>query len=214
MFKGIIASAVLLGLLCSGSAASASEGWFNIRPGYDARQKHSTLRIEGGSKSGNGINAYGFSDMDATEQDPYDVENLYSEFRLAYPLRHLPEKAKNVGVAVEYNGGTETKDILRFGLTYTPQTGENNFTLFKFLPFETSGEKGPQISLLTSQKLTDRLTVVLLGDYNFNSRTFYLEPEIDVKLTDNATGFVQGRGSVSRMDEIETPAVAGIKCNF
>ncbi len=209
---GIALASVLTGC----ATFSPRNNWLNIQPAYNFEAQHRTVRLEGGTNLTKDLSVYSYSDIDATKEKPTDFESFYNETRLNYLLRPIDERLKEFGLAVEYNGGTGTKDVLRFGLTHTTKVGDGNFTLLKFYPIETSGDLGMQVGLYTSQKLTDRLKANLLVDFNLKLRTIYAEPEIDIDITDILKLFCQARISMEtdKPKNAEISPVIGLKCDF
>ena len=122
------------------------------------------------------------------------------------------------GVAAEFNGGNESEELLRLGISLTPKIHDSNYTYLKFFPYETSHENDTQVGLFTSQKIGKRCNANFLLDYNIDSKTMYLEPELNTKLTDKVDLFVQGR-SFGKVKEIsdnlkKMQTVIGLKYNF
>lgn len=205
--KIAVACLVLAGAL-SATSCARTQGWSNVQPAYNARQNALTVRVEGGTDITDKLNCYAFLDADTAEKNSADLENFYGEARVAYALNDV------FRVAVEYDCGNNCKDLARVGLTITPKTGKRNFTMLKFWPVETSGQKGPQVCIYSSQKLTDKLSASMTAEYNIDSRTLYLEPELRFKPNDQFFAFLQGRGFGSIDDKIEFAPVIGVGYNF
>lgn len=204
-FRKIAAASMLAVSTLLPVRALAEDGFMNIYPAYNTKAQYATIRLEGGVKPMDKINVYGFADIDATKQKPADMENVYAEVRVAYSV------AKALGLAAEYNGGNSMKDIVRLGAVFMPKIAEGNFTLIKLFPIETSGERGPQVSVYASQEITKRITASIVADYNTKSRTIYLEPELLVKIVKSTSMFVQGRGFGPIDGKIDFAPVVGVK---
>ena len=200
----IVAGVMLVGALSSPVSADLA----NIQPAYNKAEGHATVRVEGGSSITDRISIYGFADLDATDERPADFENFYSEARAIYAL------GKGVSLGAEYNGGNGMKDLVRFGLFYVPDLGDGNFTIIKVLPFETSGDKGLQVSAYSSQQVTGKVGAAITADYNADSKTMYLEPEINIRTGDNSALFLQGRSFAPADRTPDMSAVFGLRYSF
>ena len=117
-------------------------------------------------------------------------------------------------MTAEYNGANRMEDLMRLGITLTPNLGKGNFTMIRIYPYETSGEKGPQFCAFMSQQLSSWLAASVLGEFNVDDSTLYTEQELDLKLNDNFTVFLQGRGFGSIDDKIEIKPFIGVKYTF
>lgn len=206
--KKITAGLAFIFALYSSSPALAEDGWANIQPAFNTRANHAILRMEGGSNITDKLSCYGWFDADAASEKPCDFENFYGEGRLTYKINNI------LGIAAEYNGGNNCKDTVRFGITITPKTNKKNFTMFKYFPYETTGKKGQQLCLFSSQKLTPKLGASLIIDYNLDKKTWYVEPELNYKLNNNSTMFTQGRSFGSIDDKMEFSPIFGIRYKF
>ncbi len=203
--KKIVTGAVLSATLLASSCMP--ESWSNVQPAYKPRQNTPTVRVEGGTKSGR-VNFYSFIDMDPVQDNSADMESFYGEARVAYALNDV------WALAVEYDAGNNCDDLARAGVVITPKTWKGNFTMLKLYPWETSGQKGPQVCVYTSQKLTDKVSASVTAEYNTDSRTLYLEPELRYKQNDRFFVFLQGRHFGSIDDRINFAPVIGAGYNF
>ena len=186
---GILAKLAFLALPFLPGKAQASDNWFTFQPGYNIKKEHSTARIEGGSKLKDKISTYGFIDLNASKEEPTNMQSVYAEGRInIQPTKQVP-----LALTAEYNGATFLEDTIRLGITYTPNLGKNNFTYLKYLPLETSGEHGQQATFFTSQQLTPRLRANLTADYNIDQKVLMLEPKVKLKLTDRVSAFVRNQ---------------------
>ena len=177
----------------------------NIQPAYNLSQNSATIRLEGSSKLTDKVKCYGFTDVDAVE-DSADLENFYAEARLSYSINDI------LALAAEYNGGNNLEDTVRLGFVVTPKTFKGNFTMFKFYPYETNGSKGPQVCFFTSQELTDKIIACLTVDYNIDLETISIEPELDYKVNERLTAFLQGRRFGPIDNNIDFALLIGVKC--
>ncbi len=203
--KKVVAGGVLTAALLASSCAP--ESWSNVQPAYKPRQNTPTVRVEGGTKSGR-VSFYSFIDMDPVQDNSADMESFYGEARVAYALNDV------WALAVEYDAGNNCDDLARAGVVITPKTWKGNFTMLKYYPVETTGNKGQQLCAYTSQAITDKVDAILTAEYNFRSRTLYLEPEISFKPNERCAVFVQGRHFSSIDDRIDLALVVGCKYNF
>jgi hypothetical protein len=198
-----------IALVCALAAISCKpESWSNIQPAYKPRQNTPTVRVEGGSKLADRVSFYSFMDMDPVQDNSADMESFYGEARVAYALNDV------WALAVEYDTGNNCDDLARAGVVITPKTWKGNFTMFKIYPWETSRGKGPQVCLYSSQQLTDKISAIITAEYNTDSRTLYLEPELRYTPDKRYFIFLQGRHFGSIDDRIDLAPVAGVGCNF
>lgn len=200
--KAAAAAAVALATLVPAKAIAG--GFMNVQPAFNTEAGHATIRLEGGTTL-KGMDVYGFADLDATKQRPADIEGVYAEFRVSYPV------AKALGLAAEYNCGTGTKDTVRLGAVVKGGLWKGNFTLVKVFPVETSGEKGPQVSIYLSQDIGKKIAFSVLADVNTRPGTVYLEPELMVRITETAALFVQARGFGKIGGKMGFEPVTGVK---
>ena len=210
--KKVITKMIISSLLCAATASAG--GWANMQPAYNTREDHATVRVEGGTKLAEHVNMYAFMDLDTTKADPFNFESIYAETRLKLGLDGLEKRLKSFELAAEYNGSTGGKDTVRFGLLYTPHVGKGNFTQFKLLPFETSGEKGAHVGVYSSQTLGKRLTLSALAEYNLRPRAIYFEGEANIKMTQPAALLLQARGFGKIDGKIDVAPVIGLKYTF
>lgn len=194
----------------------ASAGWMNVQPAQNLKQDHAVMRLEGGADLSKRLNLYAFGDFSASKEKPKDFESFYAEARLGYSLSKLSEKLKGLEVAVEYNGGSDMKDLVRCGLVFKPELDKKTFALLKYLPKESTGEKGAQASLYAEREIFNRVFGSVLIDYNLKPKTVLGEFEANVKLTDKLKVFGQARGFNKAKDLRKTQfePVVGIKYNF
>lgn len=221
-------SAIIGAALAAALAVPArADDWANIRPAYHIDAQHATVRLEGGADLGKRGKFYGFLDIDGSKENPLDFEQFYGEARGMLKLGK-----SHWAAAAELDAGSGMGDFLRVGATYTPDTGKKNFTQLRLWPFETTSDRGPQISVFTDQQLSGRVSISGLLDYNSDPNTAYLEAEVDVKLGkrtmvtdpktkqqhvvvgDNPTLFAQTRGFGTIDDRIDIAPVIGMKWNF
>ncbi len=200
----IIAAALLAG------CASQNKPWMNISPGYAPKREVSTVRVEGGTQVTPTTSIYGFTDLDSSPQDKTDLNSSFAYLRAMQDLGAVHSSLKDVQLVAEYHGGTGIEDTLRFGVGYTPHIADGNFTLLKYLPFETQGSYGPQVGLFTSQQITDELGASLLINYDLDPKTIYGEAEINYKFADNFSMFLQGRG-FGAANDFDIEPVIGIR---
>ena len=199
--SGVVLTAAMLASSCT------PESWSNVQPAYNMERNTPTIRVEGGSKSGK-VSVYSFMDMDTSKENSADMENFYGEARVSYALNDV------WALAIEYDTGNNCDDLARAGVVITPKTREGNFTMFKYYPVETTGNKGQQLCAYTSQAITKKLDAILTAEFNFDSRTIYIEPELDFKPNKRTAIFLQGRHFGSIDDRIKLQPVVGIKYNF
>lgn len=200
----------MLGGIALLAATSASAGnWANIQPAYNADAQHATVRLEGGADLGKRGKFYGFLDLDGNKENPVDLEQFYGEARFMGKIGKSPWAA-----AAELDVGSGMEDFLRIGATYTPKTGEGNFTQLRLWPFETSGGRGPQVSAFSNQQLSDRVAISGLLDYNIDPNTAYIEAELDINIAKKAALFAQARGFGTIDDRMDITPVGGVKWNF
>jgi len=198
---GVMLSAILLASSCRPGS------WGNAQPAYNFERNAPTVRVEGGSKSGK-VGFYSFMDMDPIQDNSADMESFYGEARVSYALNDV------WALAVEYDAGNNCDDLARAGIVITPKTWKGNFTMFKYYPVETTGNKGQQLCAYTSQAITGKLDAILTAEYNFESRTLYLEPELRFKPNERFFSFLQGRHFGSIDDRIDFAPVLGAGYNF
>ncbi|MBR9693256.1 hypothetical protein GOV07_05015 [Candidatus Woesearchaeota archaeon] len=184
-----------LGMLLSTVPALAGDGWATIQPSYNAKSEAATVRVEGGTQLPLDLSLYGFADVDATTENPLDLESFYSEVRLTKAL------GKGFGVAAEYNGGTGMKGTVRAGVTYMPKLGKGSFTLLKAFPVDTAGY-GAQLDLYSEQQMGKGWSGSVLADYNVDPGTVYAELKIKKELSSLVSVYGQARcfGTPSKMD--------------
>ncbi|MFH1071900.1 MAG: hypothetical protein V1743_00545 [Nanoarchaeota archaeon] len=212
--KSIIGTLVALGTIVYAGTACAKDGWAQFTPAYHTAEQRATLRMEGGSTLTDGLSTYGFIDADATPEKPADLENFYAEARLNQNLGKITPVLKPFGIAIEYNGGNGLEDIVRAGITFSPAIAAGNFTFVKFYPVETSGDKGLQLSMFTSQTLPYGFATSILVDYNITADAAYAEQEIGFKVTPQVTLVGQSRLAVAEgMKPAISPAV-GLRYAF
>ncbi|MFH1770343.1 MAG: hypothetical protein ABH828_02185 [archaeon] len=172
-----------------------ADSWLKFR---GSRSNNTTLlTAEAGSNITNRLETYGFADA--------EEKNICAESRLTYNVG----KTKLIS---EYNGGTGYKDAIRLGFAFKPNLGKNNFTFVKLFPFESTGKKGPQVSMFTSQDM-GKIDASLLVDYNISPGTVYVEPTLDLKLGKNYNAFIQGR-SFGKIKEIDFSIYMGLSKSF
>ncbi len=200
----------IIAALTLAGCASQNKPWMNISPSYALRREVTTTRIEGGTQVTLHANVYGFADLDSALDDKTDIQSAYAEVRAAYDLGELSDSLQDVHLLAEYNGGTGIEDTLRFGIGYTPHFADGNFTLLKVLPFETQGSYGPQVGLFTSQQITKDLGVSLLIDYNIDPKTIYGEAELNYRLGNDFSIFLQSRG-FGTADHFDVEPVIGVR---
>ena len=163
--------------------------WANVQPAYNLNAEHAIMRLEAGADLSDHTKFYGFLDLDGSKEHPLDLQNFYGEARV---MRKLGKS--NWAAACEFDVGSDLDDFVRIGATYTPKTGKGNFTQLRLWPLETSGDRGPQLSVFSSQDLTDRVSVNGLLDYNVEPNTAYIEAGIEAKVGRKASIFAQARG--------------------
>lgn len=203
-----------LGLgLFSSAPAFAADNWATLQPAYNTHQQTPTVRLEGGSTLVDNLTFYAYGDLDTVQKKSANLETFYSEARFGYFLSRVHDVLSSLGIATEYNGGTGLDDLVRFGIVYTPQLADGNFTLLKIYPAETSGTAGPQVDVFSSQRFTDWLTASLLIDGNIKPRVVYSEPEIDLTYN-NAALFGQGRVVWQLGKRPDVQPVVGVKYTF
>ena len=167
--------------------AGAGDSFINIQPSQNTRQQNSALRVEGGKNVNDNLSLYGFADLDAAKEGDVDVENIFLKGRVDYNVKGP------LGLAADYTGGNNLDDRVRAGITLTPKTWKGNFTQFTLFPYDSETDNGTQAVVFGSQKLGKRVIASVLADYDLESKGFYLEPNVDVKLTDKVSAFAQGR---------------------
>lgn len=200
--KAAAAAAIALATLVPAKAIAG--GFMNMQPAFNTEARHATVRVEGGT-SVKGMDVYGFADLDATKQRPADIESVYAEFRVAYQI------AKALGLAAEYNGGTGMKDTVRLGAVVKGGLWKGNFTLVKVFPLETSGEKGPQVSIYISQDIGKTVVLSATADINTKPKTVYLEPEVMARITETAALFIR-QGAFGKIGEkMDFAPIMGVK---
>jgi hypothetical protein len=204
--KKTIAGLALVSALAMGQPANAGD-WANVKGSVSTKDRHALITVEGCADIGNKIATYGFADAESTEAEPLKLDSIYAEARATYKLNSL------VRAIAEYNGGSGYEDTVRIGIALTPNLGRNNFTFVKLLPYETTKDKGPQISSLTSQTLNDRLTASLLADYNTKPKTMYIEATLEYKINKNLSLYVQGR-SFGKIGKVDFVPYVGISKSF
>lgn len=198
--KGLVAST----LLYSGIALA---DFFNVQPAIDTNERATTVRLEGGADISDKVSLYGFMNLNASEESPFDFENYYLESRLAYAIN---DKLK---LSLEIDSGSDMEDFQRLGVLYTPETWKNNFTMIRLFPFETNGNYGPQATIFTSQDLTDKTSLWLTVDYNIEPEIAFVELELNNKMNDRYTRFVQLR-AFGPIDDLDSSVVFGLKYEF
>jgi hypothetical protein len=190
-----------------GGAAQADDGWANFQAGYDAGAMHATARVEGGVQLTPRLNLYGFSDFEATPERRFEFDVFYSELRA-----HLGEGT--LRASAEVVTGTGLHDFVRFGATYTPNFGENNFTQFRFYPWSTKGWDGAQASAYIEQQI-GRVGIATLLDYDFAAGTAYFEPELNFRLSEDMRFYLRAR-SFGPAEEVakNLDPVVGVRINL
>lgn len=211
--KKLIIATTLSAAISALNPVSANAGWFNAGLGYDTKNELVTSRLEGGKNLSDKLNAYGFIDIDSTKENKNEFENFYGEARLSYSLGDINKNLENVSLSAEQNVGNNYDDTTRLGLTWTPNIYKDNFTLIKAFPFETAKEKGAQVSIFSSQNIGENVSLSLLVDYNIEDKNMYVEPEVSMKLTDNSSIYVQGRG-FGDFKKMDFQPVIGVKYSF
>ncbi len=201
-----IAGAGLLALLARPAAAGS---WGNVQPAYDAKDRHATVRVEGGADLSDKVNVYGFADLDATGEKPFDLTGVYAEGRIARSLGDVSRKLKDVSAAVEYNGGTGGGGTMRLGAIYKPDLGEGQTLIVKAFPVGTNGA-GPQASVFRQGRISQAWSGSVLVDYNVKPGTLYSELELDRKVGNGIEAFAQVRLSTGHGAGSPTPII-GIK---
>ncbi len=213
----------LLALTVGCSGVPQTDQSLRARPGYDLKHNHTTVRFEGETPLQEDAVAptrlFGYADIDATKKRPLDSEHYYTELTLDRLLGDVSDNLTRFGGVLEYNGGSDFKDLLRLGVSFTPDTGETNRTYIKLLPFETSGDFGSQLSVRTNQKFDDNLTGNLRVDYNFvpsEKDTVYTEANLDYKLTDKTSAFIRAthQGDADGIKFKNIVPVVGVKVDF
>jgi hypothetical protein len=204
--KKAIAGLALVSALATGQPANAGD-WAAVKGSVSPKDRHALITAEGGVDISNKIAAYGFADAESTEAEPLKVDSIYGEARATYKLNSL------VRAIAEYNGGSGYEDTVRMGIALTPNLGKNNFTFVKLLPYETTKDKGPQISALTSQQLNDNVTASLLADYNTKPKTMYIEATLEYKIGKNLSLYVQGR-SFDKIGKVDVVPYVGVCKSF
>ncbi len=212
--KGL--AGVLLGALALANPAQAQEGWFNLQPAYNLKTESPTLRLEGGATLDKKFDVYGFLDLDSNKEGSADLDNYFGKLRFTYSLGDLSDKLENVGIAAEYTTASGMEDIIRPQLTYKTSLFKDNSTTFRFSPCDINGEGGPALNLFSYQQINKDISVQLLADYNLESQTAYIEPEIDYKISEKASLFLQGRSFGELNQDLITnmTPVIGIKIKF
>lgn len=168
--------------------ADAQNKWMTVQPTFNVKQKQLTARLEEGVELSERLSFYGFSDIDSKKQD-IDLENFYSELRVTY---NLVDKKPKFGIAAEYNGGNDVRDIIRFGFTTNVIKNGKNIAFFKYYPIETSGKQGSQLGYYFLRNVTDKLTISTFGDYNIKPNKLYFELELDYRIK-NSSLSLEGR---------------------
>lgn len=171
----------IIGLI-SAEALNAAANAGEIKAAFNPNDKKGIVTVEESRKISDDISCYGFADFETNAH----TSSLYGEARIFYSM------GQNLGLIGEYNGGTGYADTLRLGIGLKGSIGKNNFTLLKLLPFETTGQKGPQISLFTSQNIGS-LCLSVLADFNAQKGTIYLEPTATMRVNDELYLMFQGR---------------------
>ena len=212
--SGLVAT--LVGASALTATAQAQSGWFNLQPAYNTETESPTLRLESGADLGKGFDLYGFVDIDASKERSFDLETFYGEARLSYSLEDISDSLKGFKLATEYNGGSNVDDLMRLGIKYDTSLGKGNYLSLRAFPFETSGDAGPKIGIFTTQDLTDRISAQVLLNYYPDSKSFYLEPEVNFKIGGNTSLFLQGRsfGELNKDLISDMTPVIGIKFKF
>ena len=208
-----IATIVTAAAVLSAAAPAASAfagGWANAQGGYKADEKQLTVRLEGGSSHNYGISSYAFMDLDAVKPGA-DLENVYAEGRIMKSLDFILPGLKAM---VEVDVGNSMRDFVRYGASLTPDLGNGNFTQFRWCPATSQEGVGSQVTIYTSQEILPGLTASMLVDYNLRPNTIYVEPRIDLKLTEQVAGFFMGRGFGEVNGRIDVKPVVGLQYNL
>lgn len=216
--KKHITKAIVASVISFGSGAYAGEGWFATKAAYDPNEEKSIITVEGKQNITDHISLYGFLDTLSQQKKPLEFEEYYGEARANYTLGQICEMLDHAGAAAELNTGNEITDTIRLGVTYNPKLWNGSFVFLKAFPYETSEEKGPQLSAYVSQDFNAGFpaTASLLVDYNVEPRTTYVEGTLEVEIMKHIRLFAQGRvfSKLREIDEADVEPYIGVKFDF
>ena len=121
--KKLIPIIALIASLCTQAKA---QDWHSLTATHNLSEDRQVLRLQRGDQ-----NTYGFLDLFGKKAD---FESVYAEFRARKDI------GKGFSVGLEYNGGTDVKDLVRPHLAYSTELGPV-FLDVKFSPLESTLEK-------------------------------------------------------------------------
>jgi hypothetical protein len=147
-----------------------TSGWLEILAGYNVSKNSSAIRFHGGFNIKD-FGSYGMIDLLPEGDDSADIDGLYSEIRAWYDFMD------NLGIMLDYQGGTGFKDLVRAGLFIHGEKGILSGQA-RLMGVDTSMEH-EQISLYGVLQLPADLSMDLLVEYNFDyegeSNSIYTE---------------------------------------
>lgn len=176
MIKKILAYGALATLLITGKANA--QDWHNLTFTYNLSEQRQVLRLQRGDKV-----SYGFLDLFGKGAD---FETIYGEFRLRKNL------GKGFGFGLEYNGGTDVKDLVRPHIAYTTELGPV-FLDVKFSPLESTLKQGQQLGLYCSVKLPLGLGLESWHDFDYKDKRIAHMGEVELSKNINKKLSMVGR---------------------
>ena len=167
MKKAITLIAILTALSTSANAEEKVEeknkpqtsGWFQTLVGYNFTSNNPAIRFEGGHNIED-FGFYGMVDLLPEGKDKIEIEGVYTELRGWYDI------IDELGLMIEFQGGSGLDDLLRVGLFVHGNVGDLSGHL-RLMSIDSTGKAG-QIGTYGALKLPAGFLIDVLAEYNFD----------------------------------------------
>jgi len=144
----------IMALIASLGAQVEAQDWHSLTATHNLSEDRQVLRLQRGDQ-----NTYGFLDLFGKKAD---FESVYAEFRARKDI------GKGFSVGLEYNGGTDVKDLVRPHLAYSTELGPV-FLDVKFSPLESTLGQGQQLGFYGSVALPLGFKVESWVDFDYKN---------------------------------------------